>query len=145
VTARLLINSTFHLARGLATFCLASGAIFTWTKMFRADNLAHWFSTFHLATICVEAFATSRTYRLIAFWTTLLIALRRVACPRAHGRAIFRLALLLHAVAPFFPTAIAMKVATMAFCGSFASWWFWQGCFNIILDHARCLTDRFFN
>jgi hypothetical protein len=82
--------------------------------MLRANDFALRLPTLHFAAVCVEAFATSGACRLIAYWAALLVAHRGIARPRTHGRAIFGLALLLHARAPLLPATIAVKMSTVA-------------------------------
>jgi hypothetical protein len=107
--------------------------------MLWAHHFALGLPALHLAAVGVETLATCGTRRLVAYWTTFLVAFRRIASPRAHWCTVFRLALLLHALAPFFPTAIAMEVTSIASRGSFHRWWLWQvflDCFQIPLNRS---------
>jgi hypothetical protein len=104
--------------------------------MLRADDFALRFATLHLAAVRVEALATSGACRLIAYWAALLVAHRGIARPRAHGRAIFGLALLLHTRAPLLPATIAVKMSTVALRSGLphSGRGHWQVIFDFIFD-----------
>jgi hypothetical protein len=59
MTARLLINSAFHFASRFAALGLACSAILRRAKVLWANHFALWFAALHLATIRIEALATS--------------------------------------------------------------------------------------
>jgi hypothetical protein len=143
VSAGLLVFSAYHFACRLATFCLAGSAVFGGAKVLWAYHFTLWFATFHLAAICVETLAACGARGLIAYRTALLIAHWGIATPRAHWCAVLWLALLLHARAPFFPAAIAMKVAAIALCLRFERWW--SNLFSISLDLSHTPCDRSFH
>jgi len=114
MAARLLVDSTLHLACGFAALCLARSTVFRGAEVLWAHYLTTRLSTLHFTTVCVEAFATSRAGWHIAHWTTFLIALRRITCPGTHRCTILGLALFLHSGAPLFPATITMKMSSVA-------------------------------
>lgn len=74
IAARLLILSALQLAFGLAALRLALGTMLSSTELLRADYLAIWLPALHLATVGIDALATSCANRLVALWSAHLIA-----------------------------------------------------------------------
>jgi len=83
IAARLLILATLQLAFGLTALCLALGTMLSSTEFLWANYLAIWLPALHLATGGVDALATSCANRLVALWSTHLIAFWRCTLPCA--------------------------------------------------------------
>jgi len=83
IAARLLILATLQLAFGLTALCLALGTMLSSTEFLWANYLAIGLPALHLATVGVDALATSCANRLVALWSTHLIAFWRGTLPCA--------------------------------------------------------------